>query len=177
MKFTLVDFQQLVKGFPKNEEIVKWLNYTFDFYKINTPLRISAFLARIGHECLSFTQFEEFASGAAYEGRKDLGNIQKGDGVKYKGRGAVQITGRTNYSNLSKAFAIDFITNPKLLLTPEWAIKSSGWFWSTKNLNSLADKGNIEGITKVINGGFNGLQDTKDRYLKCLQWFKSKGYS
>lgn len=177
MKLTLKDLQELVKGFPSNEELVKWLNYIFEFYKINTPLRISAYLARIGHECLSFKQFEEFASGAAYEGRKDLGNTVPGDGKKYKGMGAVQITGKSNYIALSKALNKDFVSNPKLLLQPEWAIKSSGWFWDSRKLNIPSDKGDIRTVTKIINGGFNGLKETQERYLRCLQWFKSKGYS
>ena len=67
MEFTLAEYMQLVKGFPRNEEIVKWLNWIFKYYKIDNPLRVSAFLGRIGHECLSFNQFEELASGAAYE--------------------------------------------------------------------------------------------------------------
>jgi putative chitinase len=177
MKLTLKDLQELVKGFPSNEELVKWLNYIFEFYKINTPLRISAFLSNTGHECLSFKQFEEFASGRAYEGRKDLGNIYPGDGVKFKGFGAIMYTGRANYTRLSKTLNKDFVSNPKLLLEPEWAIKSAGVFWNEKKLNIPSDKGDIKTVRKTINGGFNGMIDVQERYVRCLQWFKSKGYS
>lgn len=176
MEFTLAEYMQLVKGFPRNEEIVKWLNWIFKYYKIDNPLRVSAFLGRIGHECKSFTDFEEDASGSAYEGRKDLRNTSKGDGVKYKGRGAVQITGKANYTTMSKAFNKDFVGNPKLLLEPEYAIKVSGFFWESKGLNALADKGNLKEIVRRINGGYNGLADTEARYKRCLDWFKSKGF-
>lgn len=176
MEFTLAEYMQLVKGFPRNEEIVKWLNWIFKYYKIDNPLRVSAFLARVGHECLSFNQFEEFASGAAYEGRKDLGNTSPGDGKKYKGFGAIMYTGKFNYQTISKVFNKDFVGNPKLLLIPEWAIKTAGYFWESKGLNALADKGNLKEIVRRINGGFNGLSDTELRYKRCLDWFKAKGF-
>jgi putative chitinase len=177
MQFILAEYVQLVKGFPKNEEVVKWLNWLFAFYNIDNPLRVSAFLARIGHECASFNTLEESASGQAYEGRKDLGNTSKGDGVKYKGKGWIMITGKNNYSILSKAYNKDFVSKPELLKEIEWAAKSCGWYWNLKDLNKLADKGNIKEITRIINGGYNGLIDTQTRYVRCLQWFKSKGYS
>lgn len=176
MEFTLSEYIQLVKDFPRNEEIVRWLNWIFEYYKIDNPLRVSAFLARTGHECLSFTSLEEIASGEAYEGRKDLGNIQKGDGVKYKGRGFIMITGRNNYTTLSKVFNKDFVANPNLLKEIEWSAKSAGWFWNWKELNKLADKGDINEITRRINGGYNGLVDTQVRYKRCLNWFKEKGF-
>lgn len=176
MQFTLAEYMQLVKGFPRNEEIVKWLNWIFDYYKIDNPLRVSAFLARVGHECKSFTDFEEDASGEAYEGSKILGNTQKGDGRRFKGFGAIQITGRWNYGWISKALKKDFLNNPQLLLENEWAIKSAGFFWSFKDLNKLADKGDIKEVTRRINGGYNGLVDTQLRYKRCLDWFKAKGF-
>ena len=84
-------------------------------YSINTPIRFAAFIAQLAHESGSFFYTEELASGAAYEGRKNLGNTVKGDGVTYKGRGFIQITGRANYTSLSKEFGVDFVKNPKLL--------------------------------------------------------------
>lgn len=176
MQFTLAEYMQLVKGFPRNEEIVKWLNWIFDYYKIDNPLRVSAFLARIGHESLSFTRVREIASGDAYEGRKDLGNTQKGDGRKFRGRAYIQITGRSNYTILSRVYNKDFVNKPELLEEIEWSAKATGWFWNWKDLNKLADKGNIKEITRRINGGYNGLVDTQLRYKRCLDWFKAKGF-
>lgn len=140
---------------------------------INTPLRQVHFLAQLGHESASMIYTEELASGQAYEGRKDLGNTQPGDGPRFKGRGLIQITGRANYTAYGKARSSDFITgdNPKLLATdPNTAADCSGWYWDTRKLNGLADQDNVRAITKVINGGFNGLPDRISRLAlaKCL---------
>jgi len=80
---------------------------------------------------------KEIASGAAYEYRKDLGNIYPGDGVKFKGRGLIQITGRSNYTAAAKALGIDCINHPELLEQPEWAVKSACWWWENKGLNEI----------------------------------------
>jgi len=152
------------------------------------------FLAQVGHESGGLFYTEELASGSAYEGRKDLGNTQKGDGIKFKGRGLIQITGRTNYLAVSKALGTDFISNPTLLggknittcsnVQLKNAAESAGWFWSTRKLNDLAnqiditkniDSGNnlvvFKKITKAINGGYNGLPDRLTRYKAGLPYF------
>lgn len=126
---------------------------------INTPLRQCHFIAQILHESGSLNYTKELASGKAYEGRRDLGNIIKGDGVKFKGRGLIQITGRTNYETLSKLWNIDLLDKPELLEQPLYAVKSAVWFWNSRYLNKFADTDNIRGITRRINGGFNGLAD------------------
>jgi putative chitinase len=140
---------------------------------INTPLRQVHFLAQLGHESASMIYTEELASGQAYEGRKDLGNTQPGDGQRFKGRGLIQITGRANYTAYGNARSSDFITgdNPKLLATdPNTAADCSGWFWDTRKLNDLADQDDVLAITKKINGGTNGLPDRTSRLAlaKCL---------
>lgn len=144
----------------------KWMSH----YEINTPLRKQAFLAQIGHESCQLLYSKELASGSAYEGRKDLGNVQAGDGVNYKGRGLIQITGRDNYGRISKAFGVDFLNAPTLLQSPDMAVRSACWFWQQKKLNLLADLGTDEAfvdITKKINGGTNGLEDRKKLYELC----------
>ena len=128
-------------------------------FEINTVPRITAFLAQVAHESGSLRYVQEIASGAAYEGRKDLGNTQPGDGVRFKGRGLIQVTGRANYKAVSDFFKVDFVTNPYLLETPQYACLSAGWYWHKHNLNSLADLNTEESfkmITKKINGGLNG---------------------
>lgn len=138
---------------------------------INTPLRIAHFMAQIEHESAGFKFLTELGGKSyfnKYEGRKDLGNTQPGDGYKFRGRGYIQITGRANYALVSKALGVDFITNPDLLSTEEYAMKSALWFWSSKKLNILADKNDILAITKKINGGTNGLSDRKAKFEK---WF------
>jgi putative chitinase len=122
--------------------------------------RKSAFIAQIAHESGQFNYVTEIASGSAYEGRKDLGNTIVGDGVKFKGRGLIQITGRANYGLCSTALtgsSHTFIDNPELLATPLYACLSAGWYWNSRGLNTLADMGDFMGITKRINGGTNGL--------------------
>ena len=107
---------------------------------------------------------EEFASGKAYEGRKDLGNTQKGDGVRYKGRGPIQVTGRDAYKQCGAALGVDLVSNPKLLLEPQYGFMGSAWvFGSWKKCNPLADKDNVLAISKKINGGTNGLADRKKK--------------
>lgn len=133
-------------------------------YAINTPLRQNHFIAQLAHESGEFRYMEELASGAVYEGRKDLGNTEPGDGVKFKGRGLVQITGRANYALLKRTFGIDFIENPELLETPQYAALSACWFWNSRNLNVLADADDFLAITKKINGGVTGLKD-RQMYL------------
>lgn len=141
--------------------------------QINTPLRQAHFLAQLGHESGSLRYTAELASGAAYEGRTDLGNTQPGDGPRFKGRGLIQITGRTNYTNYGNDRGQDYITglNPNLLATdPDIAADCSGWFWATRHLNELADNDDLLTITKRINGGTNGLDDRARRLklAKCL---------
>ena len=119
------------------KKYIEWLNYFMLEYDIDTDKRIAAFIAQIGHESGQLRYVEELASGAAYEGRKDLGNTQKGDGKRFKGRGLIQITGRFNYALISKDLGEDFISNPELLSTPKYAVQSACWFWNKNKLNDL----------------------------------------
>jgi putative chitinase len=133
---------------------------------IDTPLRIAMFVAQAAHETAGFKYLEEIASGQAYENRADLGNTQPGDGVRFKGRGVFQVTGRANYArcSIAIAFANRFIDHPEDLAKPQWAAASAGWFWEWKKLNELADAGDILRVTKKINGGTNGLPDRQRLY-------------
>lgn len=145
--------------------------------QINTRLRIAAFLAQIGHESGSLVYSKEIGGQiyfAKYDGRKDLGNTQQGDGVRFCGRGLIQITGRANYGRASQALFGDdrLLKNPELLEQPEWAAKSAVWYWSTRNLNALADQDRFTDITRAINGGTNGLEDRKARYRYALAVLK-----
>lgn len=142
--------------------------------QINTRLRIAAFLAQIGHESGALVYAKELGGAsyfAKYDGRKDLGNTQSGDGAKFAGRGLIQVTGRANYLAASKALFGDdrLLKNPELLEQPEWAAESAVWFWSSRNLNALADDDRFTDLTKRINGGTNGLEDRKTRYRQALK--------
>lgn len=165
----MITAQQLKKIyiFAATANIEKYLQYINEYteqFEVNTPLRMSAFLAQIGHESGQLRYVQEIASGKAYEGRKDLGNVFFGDGVRYKGRGLIQITGRANYQSLSNDLGVDFINEPEKLQSPQYAVLSAFWFWDKKNLNKWADIPDFEKITRIINGGLNGYKDRLHLY-------------
>lgn len=128
-------------------------------FEITNPLRAAAFLAQIAHESGQFRYFEEIADGSAYENRKDLGNVLPGDGKRYKGRGPIQLTGRTNYRDFGKELGLDLENEPKLAAMPEVGFRTACCFWKRKGLNALADNGEFKAITKKINGGYNHLDE------------------
>ena len=136
-------------------------------YQIDTEARQAAFLAQVGHESQGLLWTCELWGPTAiqrgYEGRKDLGNSQRGDGYLYRGRGLIQITGRANYAYASKALEQDFVGNPDLLRTPRWAAVSAAWFWQRRGLNQLADAGQFQRTTRLINGGLIGEDDRVTR--------------
>ncbi len=159
--------QCIPNGKSKVDIYLPYLNKIFIKYKIDSPLRIAHFLAQVIHESGSFRYSEEIASGAAYEGRKDLGNVIKGDGKKFKGRGLIQLTGRANYSIFSKSVGIDLLKAPELVAKPDLSVEAAGWYWDTHQLNTFADKDNINRITKRINGGLNGIIDRNIHLVRC----------
>ncbi|HIK53229.1 MAG TPA: C39 family peptidase, partial [Oscillatoriales cyanobacterium M59_W2019_021] len=146
-------------------ELTPGLNETLQRFQINTPLRICHFIAQVAHESDCFNAMEEYASGKDYEGRSDLGNVQPGDGVKFKGRGLIQLTGRANYEKFSQAMNLDFVSQPEVVAQAPYAIMVAGWFWDNNQLNPDADNDDIETVTRVINGGYNGLDDRRN-YLQ-----------
>ena len=151
------------------ETFVEPLNATMDEFDISANVEREAhFLAQVAHESGGFRYVRELASGDAYEGRADLGNIEPGDGTRFRGRGLIQITGRSNYRDCGDALGVDLLVEPELLERPDLAARSAGWFWDSRNLNELADRGDARGITKRINGGLNGYQDRLS-YLEAAQ--------
>lgn len=128
-------------------------------FDITTPQRVAAFLAQIGHESAGLQYVREIASGAAYEGNVKLGNVQPGDGVRYRGRGLIQITGRDNYrgarDRLRQRFADvpDFEAAPELAEFPMWAAVTAADWWAAHGCNALADAGENIKIGRLINRG------------------------
>ena len=110
----------------------------------------------------------EAIANKVYGGRADLGNTQDGDGFAFHGRGLIQLTGRSNYQVCGDALSQPFTTHPELVLEPQWACMSAGWYWNRKQLNLLADDENWEVMTKRINGGTIGLQDRIDKIHKAM---------
>lgn len=148
---------------------VPLLNRYMHNYNICGKLREAAFIATVIHESGSFRYTKETASGKAYEWRKDLGNVQSGDGVRFKGRGLIQLTGRTNYTLVSNALGVDFVSRPELIEQPDFATMVSCWWWKMKGLNEVADTGDFRKVTRIVNGGYIGFSDREFWYKKALE--------
>jgi putative chitinase len=173
------------------------LEATFAKYDISTPKRQAAFIGQCQHESGNFKTLQENLNysaeglmktwpsrfptkeiagqyarqpakiaGKVYNGR--LGNTSEEEAAKYLGRGLIQLTGKENYEHCGDSLEVDFIGDPILLVTPKYACLSAGWFWNKRNLNSLADSGDVETMTKRINGGLIGLEDRKAKINKVL---------
>ena len=144
------------------ESVIAQIPDTAAKFNITTPLRLAHFLAQCAHESGNFKFITEFASGSAYEGRKDLGNTQPGDGVRFKGRGFIQLTGRANYSKFSTFCNEDCVANPELVAT-KYPMMSAAYFFNNNGLWAVCDKGDddatVTAVTKRVNGGTNGLAD------------------
>ena len=150
-------------------------------YDINaSAVRLAAFLAQIGHESASLRYVAEVwgptTAQQRYEGRKDLGNTQSGDGSRYRGRGLIQTTGRANYAAVRDRLrrrlgpdVPDFEAAPERLEHIRWAVWSAADYWDWRGLNALADAGDFERITRRINGGLNGQADRLQRWERARQ--------
>lgn len=126
---------------------------------------VAHWLAQIAHESGQLRYVRELASGAAYEGRQDLGNTVAGDGVRFRGRGLIQLTGRANYTEYQRASGVLVLDHPELLEYPENAADVSGWFWSSRNLDRFVTHPDpVLAVTKRVNGGTNGLADRRKFY-------------
>lgn len=166
-----VNAQQLLQilpsAGPKAGVFAPVLNAAMGRFGIVTPARQAAFLAQIGHESGQFRYLRELGNNQ-YLAKYDTGTLAArlgntpeadGDGQKYCGRGLIQVTGRTNYQACGEALGLDLLTSPELLEQPQHAAASAAWFWHSRGLNALADRGDFVGITRKINGGTNGLAD------------------
>ncbi|MCI0913998.1 MULTISPECIES: glycoside hydrolase family 19 protein [Pseudomonas] len=145
------------------------LNITLPRWEIDNPKRLAAFIAQVGHESSQLRYVKELGSNS-YLARYDTGSVARrlgntpqedGDGQFYCGRGLIQVTGRSNYQACSRALFNDerLLAQPQLLEQPRWACESAAWFWHSRGLNGLADRGEFNRITRHINGGLNGLED------------------
>lgn len=143
---------------------------------ITTVERAAMLAAQLGHESVGLRYMEEIADGSAYNGRRDLGNVHPGDGPRFKGRGPIQLTGRNNYRAFTEWARrnghsnIDFEAQPNKLSEPYWGFLAATYYWTAARpqINSLADRRDLEGVTRAINGGLNGLADRRARYNRAL---------
>ena len=183
--------QQLLQILPQARQVagffVPALNAAMARFKINSPVRMAAFIAQVGHESGQLTRMVENLNYSAerlqavwpnrfdaalatqvarkpeqianivYGGR--MGNTLPGDGWKYRGRGLIQLTGANNYRAADAALGLDLVNHPELVEQPETAAMVAGWFWQSNGLNELADSGQFAKITRTINGGMTGQPD------------------
>lgn len=133
--------------------------------ELTTSLRVAHFLAQVAHESDGFSTTVEYASGEAYEGRRDLGNTQEGDGKRFKGRGLIQLTGRANYCEFGAELDIDLVGNPGLAAKFPYAAQTAALYWRKRAINAGADADDLVRVTRKINGGKNGLMQ-RAAYLK-----------
>ena len=133
------------------------------------PTERAMFLAQMAHESGNFRYDEEIASGQAYEGRSDLGNTQPGDGVRYKGRGYIQLTGRANYRDYGNRLGVDLENNPDLAKDPNIAADIAIAYWKERVDRNAARAGDVRTVTKNINGGLNGLADRQNKFDKYMK--------
>ena len=164
----LLTVEQLRVVMPRSgkraELFVRYIDQAMTEFGINEPQRIIAFLATLCVESGQLVYMEELASGAAYDGRVDLGNTklaaiaiaaQHGStpGRWWKGHGPIQITGYDNHRLCGIDLDLDLLNNPKLLTQPEHGCRSAGWFWKRNNLNKWADTEDWDGVRDVVNRG------------------------
>lgn len=156
------------------EDLAVYLAPALEEAKINTPNRVAHFLAQAAHESDGFKTLQEYwgptAAQKKYEGRKDLGNTVAGDGSLFRGRGIFQITGRANYKTIGKAIGEDLITDPSIAATGKVSVETAVYYWTSRNLNDLADHDDVKAITKKINGGYNGLDDRAARLAQVRKF-------
>jgi len=166
-----------LKGFIP-DGVIKQIPDTATKFNITTNLRLAHFLSQCAHESGNFKYTKELGDDAyfkKYEGRKTLGNTQPGDGIKFKGRGFIQLTGRANYEKFSKFCGEDCVTNPDLVST-KYPMMSAAYFFDKNKLWSICDGGfddeTVKKLTKRINGGYNGLEDRQNKFDKFWSLLK-----
>lgn len=174
MNLQKADFSVIDSRLKNIQPYLVWLNLYTKQFGIVTWQRLSIFLAQCFHECDFLNGIEEYASGSAYEGRKDLGNTVAGFGVKFKGRGWIHTTGYFNYVDFDRfarsiSINVDFVKNPEKLKEPQYAVLSAVYYWHKHDLNKLADKLEFEAITEDINGGLTHLSERKATWEKTIE--------
>lgn len=160
-------FQRMGADTGRAVELALAANVHFRTYGIlDNGLRLAHFMAQLAHESGGFKYMEEIASGSAYEGRKDLGNTQPGDGKRYKGRGPIQLTGRANYRAYGQRLGFAFEEHPEMVAYPSVGLLVACDYWKDRGINAKAGDDDIVAVTKAVNGGVNGLDDRKARLAK-----------
>lgn len=138
-----------------------------EVYEFNSLLRVAHFAGQCAYETNGFRTMEEMSSGIEYNGKPSLGNMISNDGVKYRGRGYIMFTGRKNYTLHGKLLDVDLVNKPFLAENPDIAMRIACNYWKLNNINKWADEDDIVMVTKLVNGGDNGLEGRK-KYFKMF---------
>lgn len=153
---------------------VAMLNECLAKFNITTKKRMAHFIAQCSHESGCGRYRLELASGKSYEGRRDLGNTQPGDGVKFKGAGYIQLTGRSNYAAFSR-----YVGDSKILsqgakyVATKYPWLSAGFWWNNNKMNNLCDgNASVAQVTRRVNGGYNHLSERQKYYDRCQKYLK-----
>lgn len=168
-------FRKLGASQERAEELAICAAVYFPQYGImDSGLRLAHFMAQLTHESGAFKYMEEIwgptPAQQRYEGRADLGNTVAGDGFRYKGRGPIQLTGRTNYRAYGRALGMDFERHPEIVALPSIGLRAALEYWKKRNINADADRDDVAAVTKEVNGGDNGLADRKARLTALKGW-------
>ncbi|MFR0689552.1 glycoside hydrolase family 19 protein [Enterobacterales bacterium AE_CKDN230030158-1A_HGKHYDSX7] len=205
----LIDESQLLLILPNARPVagvfLPALNEALPDFAIDTPWRVSAFLAQVGHESAQLTRCVENLTYSAqrlaavwprrfrsadgsptalarevayqperianlvYAGRNGNGDEASGDGWRFRGRGLLQVTGRSNYRAVGEGLAQPFVARPQLLAEPRWACRSAAWWWQRHGLSELADGGRFDEITRAINGGLTGREERQHLWRRARE--------
>jgi putative chitinase len=157
-------------------------NYILQGYNLNSSItRLSYFLGQLAEESAGFTILAQPGSDEAmnkmWDGRTDLGNVESGDGAKFRPRGLLEIVGKANYTNYSEITGIDLVSDPNIAANPQVALLTAAAYWTAHNINEAADRDDVEQVTRLINGGLTGLEDRKNwtKRARDLLEEKAKG--
>lgn len=152
------------------DTLVSELNSTLQRFDITTYDQIAHFISQCGHESGLGLYTKELASGSAYEGRKDLGNTQTGDGPRYKGGGYIQLTGRSNYQRFANFIGDQGVMQGVEYVATHYPWTSAGFWWANAGMNAFIDDGaTVEQVSRRVNGGYNGLEDRKKLHARWIE--------
>jgi putative chitinase len=145
--------------------------YLPEFGLLDTAPRLANFIGQTCHESGGYRFLREIwgptPTQRRYEGRRDLGNTQAGDGKRYMGRGILQITGRANYTEMAMRTGEPLVDQPELAERPDIAVLTACIFWRSRKINLAVDAGQEDKVTRIINGGTNGIEDRRELVAKA----------
>lgn len=156
------------------ERLAEGMNRYLPVYGITDLGEVQMFLAQAAHESMGFsTMYELWGPTPAqkrYERRKDLGNVAPGDGFRYRGRGIFQLTGRANYRTEGEALGLPLESNPELAADPFHAVHIACKYWKRRKIGAVARRGDFVAVTRLINGGTNGIEDRRRLFDRCRKF-------